>query len=123
MYKRQGQEGLLDQMFKTLGLDLTVRQDGSLSIALDMALLESYTDGESISMKGTAELSDDTVELELTLHLSDLINLQYNLTETIQETADSPQTTPPADAAVVELGDFGSVFGVSGTSLPDLSAA
>ena len=118
-----GQEGLLDQMFKTLGLDLTVRQDGSLSIALDMALLESYTDGESISMKGTAELSDDTVELELTLHLSDLINLQYNLTETIQETADNPQTTPPADATVVELGDFGSVFGVSGTSLPDLSAA
>ena len=44
------------------------------------------------------------------LHLSDLINFQYNLTETIQETADTPRTAPPAGAAVVELGSLEGLF-------------
>ncbi len=114
-----GQEGLLEQMFKTLGLDLTVRQDGSMSIVLSLAFQEAYLDGDSASVEGNMELSGDKVEVELTLHLSDLINLQYNLTETIQETTDQPQTTPPAGATVVELGNFGSVFGFSGDPLPD----
>lgn len=118
-----GQEGLLEEMFKTLGLDLTVHEDGSLSIALDLAFQEAYLDGDSASVAGNMELSGDKVEVELTLHLSDLINLQYNLTETIQETTDQPQTTPPAGANVVELGNFGSVFGFSGDPLPDLIAA
>lgn len=118
-----GQEGLLGQMFKTLGLDLTVHQDGSLSITLDLAFQEAYLDGDSASMEGDMELSGDKVELALTLHLSDLINAQYNLTETIKETTDRPQTAPPAGANVVELGNFGSVFGISGDPLPDLTAA
>lgn len=118
-----GQEGLLKEMFKTLGLDLTVREDGSLSATLALAFQESYLDGDSASVEGNMELSGNQVELELTLHLSDLINAQYNLTETIQETTDQPQTTPPAGANVVELGNFGSVFGISGDPLPDLTAA
>ena len=118
-----GQEGLLEEMFKTLGLDLTVHEDGSLSIALDLAFQEAYLDGDSASVAGNMELSSDKVEVELTLHLSDLINLQYNLTETIQETSDQPQTTPPTGANVVELGNFGSVFGISGDPLPDLISA
>lgn len=118
-----GQEGLLEEMFKTLGLDLTVHEDGSLSIALDLAFQEAYLDGDSASVAGNMELSSDKVEVELTLHLSDLINLQYNLTETIQETSDQPQTTPPTGANVVELGNFGSVFGISGDPLPDLITA
>lgn len=118
-----GQEGLLEEMFKTLGLDLTVHEDGSLSIALDLAFQEAYLDGDSASVAGNMELSSDKVEVELTLHLSDLINLQYNLTETIQETSDQPQTTPPTGVNVVELGNFGSVFGISGDPLPDLITA
>lgn len=118
-----GQEGLLEEMFKTLGLDLTVHEDGSLSIALDLAFQEAYLDGDSASVAGNMELSSDKVEVELTLHLSDLINLQYNLTETMQETTDPPQTTPPTGANVVELGNFGSVFGISGDPLPDLITA
>lgn len=118
-----GQEGLLEQMFKTLGLDLTVRQDGSLSVALALAFQEAYLEGDSASLEGNMELSGDKVELDLTLHLSDLINAQYSLTETIQETADQPQTAPPAGATVVELGNFGSVFGISGQPLPDLITA
>lgn len=118
-----GQEGLLEEMFKTLGLDLTVHEDGSLSIALDLAFQEAYLDGDFASVAGNMELSSDKVEVELTLHLSDLINLQYNLTETIQETSDQPQTTPPTGANVVELGNFGSVFGISGDPLPDLISA
>lgn len=118
-----GQEGLLEEMFKTLGLDLTVHEDGSLSIALDLAFQEAYLDGDSASVAGNMELSSDKVEVELTLHLSDLINLQYNLTETIQETSDQPQTTPPTGVNVVELGNFGSVFGISGDPLPDLISA
>ena len=118
-----GQEGLLEQMFKTLGLDLTVREDGSLSATLALAFQEAYLDGDSASVEGNMELSANKVELALTLHLSDLINAQYNLTETIQETTDQPQTTPPAGATVVELGNFGSVFGISGEPLPDLTAA
>ena len=118
-----GQEGLLDEMFKTLGLDLTVRQDGSLSVALALAFQEAYLDGDSASVEGNLELSGDKVEVELILHLSDLINAQYNLTETIRETSDKPQTAPPAGANVVELGNFGSVFGISGQPLPNLTAA
>lgn len=118
-----GQEGVLEQMFKTLGLDLTVREDGSLSLTLALAFQEAYLEGDSASVEGNMELSTGKVELELTLQLSDLIDLQYNLTETIQETTDQPQTTPPAGATVVELGNFGSVFGISGDPLPDLTAA
>ena len=118
-----GQEGVLEQMFKTLGLDLTVRDDGSLSLTLALAFQEAYLEGDSASVEGNMELSTGKVELELTLQLSDLIDLQYDLTETIQETTDQPQTTPPAGATVVELGNFGSVFGISGDPLPDLTAA
>ena len=110
-------------MFKTLGLDLTVREDGSLSLTLALAFQEAYLEGDSASVEGNMELSTGKVELELTLQLSDLIDLQYDLTETIQETTDQPQTTPPAGATVVELGNFGSVFGISGDPLPDLTAA
>ena len=117
------QTGVLEQMFKTLGLDLTVRDDGSLSLTLALAFQEAYLEGDSASVEGNMELSTGKVELELTLQLSDLIDLQYDLTETIQETTDQPQTTPPAGATVVELGNFGSVFGISGDPLPDLTAA
>lgn len=105
-----GQEGVLEQMFKTLGLDLTVREDGSLSLTLALAFQEAYLDGESVSLTGSMDASAGKVELELSLHLSDLINFQYNLTETIQETADAPRTAPPAGAAVVELGSLEGLF-------------
>ena len=118
-----GQEGLLEQMFKTLGLDLTVHEDGSLSIALELAFQEAYLDGDSASVEGNMELSGDKVELEVALHLSDLINAQYNLTETIQETTDQPQTTPPAGANVVELGSLEELLGMSLSGAAGLSPA
>lgn len=101
-----GQKGLLEEMFKTLGLDLTVRQDGSLTAALELAFQEAYLDGESASMEGNLELSSDKVALKMALHLGDLINFQYDLTETIRETTDQPQTGLPAGSTVVELGDW-----------------
>ena len=101
-----GQKGLLEEMFKTLGLDLTVRQDGSLAAALELAFQEAYLDGESASMEGNLELSSDKVALKMALHLGDLINFQYDLTETIRETTDQPQTGLPAGSTVVELGDW-----------------
>ena len=118
-----GQEGVLEQMFKTLGLDVAVRRDGTLSIDLEAAFLEEYLDGESASVKGSMELSDSEVVMELILHLSDIINIRYNLTETIQESTAAPRTAPPDGAVVVELGDLGGVFGISGTSLPAPGAA
>ena len=112
-----GQEGLLEQMFQTLGLDLSIQQNGNLSLELDAALLESYTEGEAVSFAGSMNLSGERVELELSLHLSDLLQFQYNLTETIHSTQDQPQVTPPEGAAVVELGSLEELLGL------DLSGA
>lgn len=112
-----GQEGLLEQMFQTLGLDLSIQQNGNLSLELDAALLESYTEGEAVSLAGSMNLSGERVELGLSLHLSDLLQFQYNLTETIHSTQDQPQVTPPEGAAIVELGSLEELLGL------DLSGA
>ena len=118
-----GQEGALEEMFKTLGLDLTVRRDGSLAVALELAFREDYLDGESASLKGNMDLSKNKVVLDVTLHLSDLINFQYHMTETIRETTEKPQTAPPAGAAVVELGDLEALMDMSPESSAQVSAA
>ena len=62
-------------------------------------------------------LSGERVELGLSLHLSDLLQFQYNLTETIHSTQDQPQVTPPEGAAIVELGSLEELLGL------DLSGA
>ena len=118
-----GQEGVLDQMFKTLGLDLTVRQDGSLAAALKLAFQEAYLDGESMSMEGSMDLASDKVALNIALHLGDQINFQYDLTETIRETSDQPRTAPPAGSTVVELGEWETLLGGSPEAPAQLTPA
>lgn len=118
-----GQEGLLDEMFSALGLDLTVRQDGTLSVAFQMVVNEAYLDGEAASVEGSMEISAHKVTLKMDLQVGDMMTLRYDVSETIQETEKAPRTAPPDGAAVVELGTFGSVFGISGEPFADLTAA
>nr|WP_326215665.1 copper amine oxidase N-terminal domain-containing protein [uncultured Oscillibacter sp.] len=118
-----GQEGLLEEMFKTLGLDLTVRQDGSLAAALEVAFQEAYLDGDSASLEGNMELSGHHVALNLSLTLGDLMDVQYDLTETIRETTDQPQTAPPAGSTVVELGDAENMLSESSAASTQVTPA
>lgn len=107
-----GQEGLLDEMFSALGMDLTVRQDGTLSVVFEMVPSEAYLDGEDASVEGTMEVSAHKVSLEMTLQLGDMMTLRYEVSETINETSDAPRTAPPDGAAVVELGSLEELLGV-----------
>lgn len=106
-------EGMFGEIFKTLGLDLTVRKDGSLAVSFEVTANEEMTDGETASVKGGMEISASKVTLDMTLKLGDLLTARYALTETIQQTKEQPRSTLPAGATVVELGSLEELMGGS----------
>lgn len=114
---REDAEGMFAQVFEALGLDLTVRRDGSLSVSFEMVANTDITGGESVSAKGGMEIAANKVTLDMTLKMGDLLTARYTLTETIRETREQPRTTPPAGATVVELGDLEELMGVSLSTL------
>ena len=69
------------------------------------------------------ELSGHHVALNLSLTLGNLMDVQYDLTETIRETTDQPQTTPPAGSTVVELGDAENMLSESSAASTQVTPA